>query len=309
MRLVTYTFRGTTRIGAMLGDADVVDLARSARVHQLAAVPDNMLALLDGADAAMAAARAALDAAAKSSSKSRDALAAAGVIFGTREPGFRFEAPVPRPPKVLAIGLNYRDHAAEAGAQLPKQPVVFTKVSTCIIGHGAPIHRPMVSSAVDWEGEFCFVMGRRARHITAAEALKYVAGYAIGNDVSVRDWQFHSGTWMMGKGFDTHGPLGPYLVTPDEVGDIKNLDLKTWVNGELKQSSNTKHLIFGVGELIEYITKAFTLEPGDVVFTGTPAGVGFSRKPPEALKPGDVVRIEITRLGVLENPVIAEPEG
>ncbi|MGH7864841.1 MAG: fumarylacetoacetate hydrolase family protein, partial [Candidatus Binataceae bacterium] len=186
---------------------------------------------------------------------------------------------------------------------------VFAKVSTCIIGHGAPIHRPMVSGAVDWEGEFCFVMGMRARHVPARDALNYVAGYTIGNDVSVRDWQFHSGTWIMGKGFDTHGPLGPYLVTPDEAGDIENLDLKTWVNGELKQSSNTKHLIFGVGELVEYITKAFTLEPGDVVFTGTPAGVGFSRKPPQALMPGDVVRIEITRLGVLENPVIAEPES
>jgi len=309
MRLVTFTFRGATRLGAMLDDADVVDLARAAERFRLARVPDNMIALLEGGDPAMAAARAALDAVAARMSRSRDALAAAGVIFGTREAGFKFEAPVPWPGKALAIGLNYRDHAAEAGAQLPKQPVVFIKVSTCIIGHGAPIHRPMVSGAVDWEGEFCFVMGKRARHVPARDALNYVAGYTIGNDVSVRDWQFHSSTWIMGKGFDTHGPLGPYLVTPDEAGDVKNLDLKTWVNGELKQSSNTRHLIFGVSELIEYISKAFTLEPGDVVFTGTPAGVGFSRKPPEALKPGDVVRIEITRLGALENPVIAEPEG
>jgi 2-keto-4-pentenoate hydratase/2-oxohepta-3-ene-1,7-dioic acid hydratase in catechol pathway len=309
MRLVTYTFRGSKRIGAMLGERAVVDLPRAAARFGVARLPETMIELLEGGDAAMESARRALDAAAERAERSRAELAEAGIVFDAHEPGFRLEAPVPRPRKALGIGLNYRDHAAEAGAQLPKQPVVFTKVSSCIIGPGAPIHRPMVSGSVDWEGEFCFIVGRKARHVAAADALKYVAGYAIGNDVSVRDWQFHSGTWIMGKGFDTHGPLGPWLVTPEEAGDITNLDLKTWVNGELKQSSNTSQLIFGVGQLIEYISKAFTLEPGDAVFTGTPAGVGVARKPPEFLKPGDVVRIEITRLGVLENPVIAEPES
>lgn len=164
-----------------------------------------------------------------------------------------------------------------------------------------------MSRAVDWEAELCFVIGKTARYVKAADAAQYVAGYTIGNDVSVRDWQFHSPTWMMGKSFDTHGPIGPYLVTPDEVGDAGSLDIKLFVNGEQKQSSNTGQLIFGVGEIVEYLSAGMTLEPGDVVFTGTPAGVGASHKPPEFLKAGDVVRVEITGLGALENPVEAEP--
>jgi 2-keto-4-pentenoate hydratase/2-oxohepta-3-ene-1,7-dioic acid hydratase in catechol pathway len=309
MRLVTYTFRGSTRLGAMNGDAEVIDLARAAAYARTAAVPADMLALLAGGDDALAGARAALAAAQGLIRHDRARASEDGVLFETREAGFRLEAPVPRPGKVLAIGLNYRDHAAEANMEIPKQPVVFPKVTTCITGPGAPIHRPRVSRALDWEGEFCFVIGRRARHVGAAEAPRHIAGYTIGNDVSVRDWQFHSGTWMMGKGFDTHGPLGPWLVTPDEVGDPARLEIKTWVNGQLKQHSNTGQLIFAPGAIIEYITKAFTLEPGDVVFTGTPSGVGASRKPPEFLKAGDTVRIAIDRLGVLENPVIEEPEG
>ena len=218
----------------------------------------------------------------------------------------RIEAPVPRPGKVLAIGLNYRDHAEESGQPIPQRPVVFAKASTCIVGPGDAIDIPRVSRAVDWEAELCFVIGKTARYVSAADAAQYIAGYTIGNDVSVRDWQFHSPTWIMGKSFDTHGPLGPYLVTPDEVGD-GNLDIKLTVNGEQKQSSNTSQLIFGVGEIIEYLSAGMTLEPGDVVFTGTPAGVGGTRRPPEFLKAGDVVRVEISGLGVLENPVEAEP--
>jgi len=309
MRLVTYTFRGTTRTGAMSGEHDVIDLGRAAAHARRAAMPTSMIALLEGGEGAIAAAREALAAGEQLARHERQNAVADGVLFDSREAGFRFEAPVPRPGKALAIGLNYRDHAAEANAQLPKQPVVFTKTSQCIIGAGAPIHRPRVSRAVDWEAELCFIIGRRARHVPKDDALNYVAGYANGNDVSVRDWQFHSGTWMMGKSFDTHGPLGPWLVTADEVGDPHRLDIKLWVNGELKQSSNTRELIFGVGAIIEYISKATTLEPGDVVFTGTPAGVGFSRKPPEALKAGDTVRIAIDKLGVLENPVIEESES
>jgi 2-keto-4-pentenoate hydratase/2-oxohepta-3-ene-1,7-dioic acid hydratase in catechol pathway len=160
---------------------------------------------------------------------------------------------------------------------------------------------------VDWEAELCFVIGRPARYVRASDATEYVAGYCIGNDVSVRDWQFHSPTWVMGKSFDTHGPIGPWLVTPDEVGDPGNLDIRLTVNGEEKQRSNTSQLIFGIGEIIEYLSAGMTLEPGDVIFTGTPAGIGGARKPPEWLKEGDVVQIEITGLGVLENPVAGEP--
>jgi len=216
-----------------------------------------------------------------------------------------FDAPL-RPRKVLAIGLNYRDHAAESGQEIPKKPVVFYKVNTCITGPGAAIEKPRASDAVDWEAELVFVIGKRGRHITADDAMAHVAGYMCGNDISVRDWQFHAATWTMGKGFDTHGPIGPWLVTTDEV-DGGNLGIRTYVNGVLKQESNTQQLIFGVPALVAYLSTAFTLEPGDIVFTGTPAGVGFTRKPPEFLKAGDTVRVEIDGLGVLENPVVAEP--
>lgn len=283
MRLVTYTHEGSTLPGAIAANGDIVDLA-------VTGLPTRMIELLampDGLERARKAAE----------------LATTTVPINN----VRIEAPVPRPGKVLAIGLNYRDHAEESGQPIPQRPVVFAKASTCIVGPGDAIHIPRVSRAVDWEAELCFVIGKRARYVSAADAGQYVAGYTIGNDVSVRDWQFHSPTWIMGKSFDTHGPLGPYLVTPDEVADVSNLDIKLTVNGEQKQSSNTGQLIFGVGEIIEYLSAGMTLEPGDVVFTGTPAGVGGTRRPPEFLKAGDVVRVQISGLGVLENPVEAEP--
>jgi 2-keto-4-pentenoate hydratase/2-oxohepta-3-ene-1,7-dioic acid hydratase in catechol pathway len=307
MRLVTYTSRGTTRLGAMRGEKEVIDLARAGDTGG-AIVPHEMLKLLALGDAGIESARRAFAAGDEFARANRQAAIANGILFETDEPGFRLEAPVTRPGKVLAIGLNYRDHAAEAGMKLLERPVVFTKVPSCITGPGMPIHRPRVSQSVDWEAELCAVIGRRARHVKAADALGYVAGLTNGNDVSVRDWQFHSGTWMMGKGFDTHGPLGPWLVTLDEVGDPANLEIRTLVNGVEKQHSNTGQLIFNIGQIIEYLTAAFTLEPGDVIFTGTPAGVGASRKPQEWLKAGDTVRVEISKLGVLENPVIEEPE-
>ncbi len=308
MKLVTYTFRGATRLGAMRGDAEMIDLARAGELAGVR-IPDDMLRFLAQGEPAIDSARRALKAGDEFAKSHREQAIALGLLFGTSEPGFHLEAPVMRPGKVLAIGLNYRDHAAEAGMEIPKRPVVFTKVPTCITGPGMPIHRPRVSTSVDWEAELCAVIGRRARHVKAADALGFVAGLTNGNDVSVRDWQFHSGTWMMGKGFDTHGPLGPWLVTLDEVGDPANLEIKTLVNGVLKQKSNTGQLIFDIPAIIEYVTAAFTLEPGDVIFTGTPAGVGASRKPQEWLKAGDVVRVEISKLGLLENPVIDEPEA
>jgi len=282
MRLVTYTHGGSTLPGAIAANGDVVDLA----VAGLPTTMIELLALPDGIELARKAAK-----------QASTTIHIADV---------RIEAPVPRPGKVLAIGLNYRDHAEESGQPIPQRPVVFAKASTCIVGPGDAIDIPRVSRAVDWEAELCFVIGKTARYVSAADAAQYIAGYTIGNDVSVRDWQFHSPTWIMGKSFDTHGPLGPYLVTPDEVRD-GNLDIKLTVNGEQKQSSNTSQLIFGVGEIIEYLSAGMTLEPGDVVFTGTPAGVGGTRRPPEFLKAGDVVRVEISGLGVLENPVEAEP--
>ncbi len=299
MRLVTYSQGGVARTGVMLDDTNVADLNRGSGGR----LPTTMIELLAQGDEAMAAARETLEAA---QAAAKGGASASGLIVSLEREDVRLEAPIARPGKVLAIGLNYRDHAEESGQALPKHPVVFAKVPTCITGPGMPVHRPRVSSSVDWEAEMCFVIGRKGRHIKAADAMGYVAGFMCGNDVSVRDWQFHNPTWMIGKGFDTHGPIGPWLVTKDEI-DPANLDVKCYVNGEVVQSSNTKHLIFDVPALIEYISTAFTLEPGDVVFTGTPAGVGVSRKPPVFLKAGDVVRVEISGLGVLENPVIEEP--
>jgi 2-keto-4-pentenoate hydratase/2-oxohepta-3-ene-1,7-dioic acid hydratase in catechol pathway len=320
MRLVTYTFRGTTRLGAMLGDHDVIDLNRACALHRAERgerraraladflVPADMLAFLQAGDPALDAGRAALAFVQDGVRAGRDGAMAAGLLFRLDEPGFRLEAPVPRPGKVLAVGVNYKDHSAETGIPIPKRPMIFSKVATCVTGPGLPVHKPHFSPFLDWEGELCFVVGKHARHVPADRALEHVAGYMIGDDVSVRDWQVHSQTMMMGKSFDTHGPTGPWLVTRDEVPDPGTLDLKTWVNGVLKQSSNTDQLIFGVPALVEYLSQAFTLEPGDVVFTGTPSGVGVARDPKEFLKAGDVVRVEITGLGVLENPVVDDPE-
>lgn len=298
MRLVTYSQAGIMRTGVMLDDRTIVDLNRASG----GALPSDMIGLLSGGDEALVRASNALDAA---RAAGQSGASATGVIISLDLPDVRLEAPVPRPGKALAIGLNYRDHAEESGQQLPKHPIVFSKVSTCITGPDMPVERPKASAAVDWEAEMCFVVGKRGRHIAAANALGHIAGFMCGNDISVRDWQFHNPTWMIGKGFDTHGPTGPWLVTKDEA-DPANLDVKCFLNGEQVQSSNTRNLIFDVGALVEYLSTAFTLEPGDVVFTGTPSGVGMARKPPLFLKAGDVTRVEITGLGVLENTVVDE---
>jgi 2-keto-4-pentenoate hydratase/2-oxohepta-3-ene-1,7-dioic acid hydratase in catechol pathway len=221
--------------------------------------------------------------------------------------GTTLVAPVLRPPKVLAIGLNYATHVAETGAEPPPHQLWFNKQSTCIIGPGAPIEVPVASSVVDYEGELAFVIGRRCRHVPAGRAAEVIAGYTICNDVSVRDWQMRTPTMTMGKSFDTHGPLGPWVVTADELGDPHGLSLRTWVNDELRQDGKTDDLIYDCFDMVEHLSTAFTLEPGDVISTGTPAGVGIAMDPPRLLRAGDVVRIEIEGIGTLENPVIDEP--
>jgi 2-keto-4-pentenoate hydratase/2-oxohepta-3-ene-1,7-dioic acid hydratase in catechol pathway len=306
MRLVTYTNRGTTRLGAMLDETHGIDLNRAGASADVA-LPADMLGFLQAGDVALDGARRALAWAKDHVATRREQALAAGLAFALGDPGIRLEAPVPRPGKVLALGVNYKDHSAEANIEVPKRPLIFSKVSSCITGPGAPIHLPRASPFLDYEGELCLVIGKPARHIAPADALAHVAGYMIGNDVSVRDWQFHAPTWMMGKSFDTHGPTGPWLVTRDEVPDMGALRLRTWVNGDLRQDAKTSDLIFSVEPIIEYLSKAFTLEPGDVIFTGTPAGVGSLRDPRIYMKTGDVVRVEITGLGVLENTVIDEP--
>ncbi len=220
----------------------------------------------------------------------------------------QLEAPIARPPTFLAIGLNYADHVAESGMAKPAAPVVFNKQSTCVIGPGAGIEVPTVAPDwVDYEGELGIVIGTRCRTVSIADASSVVAGYLIVNDVSVRDWQRATPTMTMGKSWDTHGPIGPWLVTADEVGDPHDLQIRTWVDGDLRQDASTKQMITNCWELIAHLSTAFTLLPGTIIATGTPAGVGFVMKPPRCMKPGSTVRIEIDKLGYLENPVIAQP--
>lgn len=220
-------------------------------------------------------------------------------------------APVPDPQKILCIGLNYRDHAAESGVPVPTEPVIFNKFPSSLIGHGDPIVLPKVSNEVDYEAELVILIGRKGRHISRERAREYVGGYAVGHDVSARDWQLNKPNkqWLAGKTFDTFAPIGPQLVTPDEVGDPHNLGIRLRLNGQTMQDSNTSQLVFGVDELIAYISQICTLEPGDLIFTGTPPGVGMARKPPVWLKPGDTVEVEIDKLGTLKNTVVSESEA
>ena len=215
-------------------------------------------------------------------------------------------APVPRPGKFLGIGLNYADHIGETGMERPDYPTFFTKQSTCVIAYGDAIQCPDISDKVDYEGELAFVIGKRCRHVSVEEAASVIAGYTICNDVTVRDWQARSPTWTLGKSFDTHGPLGPWLVTADEISDPHNLSIKTWVDGELRQNANTREMLFNCFEQIAYLSQAMTLEPGDVITTGTPSGVGVKMKPRGYLKPGQTVTIEVEAIGTLENPVVTE---
>ena len=215
-------------------------------------------------------------------------------------------APIPRPPKIICIGLNYRDHAAETRSEVPKVPIVFAKYANTIIGPGAPIVLPRNSLKPDYEAEFAFVVGPGGRHIPAAKWREHVYGYLCFNDVSARDFQLATSQWTLGKTFDTFAPTGPWLTTADEIADPHQLDIQLSIGGEVLQKSNTKNLIFGVPELIEYLSSVMTLEPGDIVTTGTPAGVGLGRHPHRWLKPGEEVVVEIEGLGTLRNPTVAE---
>lgn len=282
MKLATFTHQGKTRVGAVVGD-EVADLAA-------AGITGTMLQLLEGGDAAL-----------------RDAAAALARAPRLALSAVRLEAPIARPPKILAVGLNYRAHAEEGGFPIPPVPVIFNKQSTSSWGPFDDVHRPGESEQLDYEGELAVVIGRRCRRVPAAKARSVIAGYAVANDVSVRDWQIRVPTMTMGKSWDTHCPYGPWITTADEVADPHVLDLRTWVNGELRQSANTSDLIFNCDQIIEHLSTAFTLEPGDVIVTGTPSGVGLWMNPKSWLKAGDVVRIEIQGLGAIENRVVEEP--
>ncbi|RLA25517.1 MAG: fumarylacetoacetate hydrolase [Gammaproteobacteria bacterium] len=285
MKLVTFTHQGISRVGAVIDNAVVDSLGKTA-------IPQTMLAFLTAGQPALNALQQLID-----SKQQRIALSDVKLL-----------APIPRPGKFLGVGLNYADHIAETALEKPEYPTFFTKQSTCVIAQGEAIHVPKVSEKLDYEVELAFVIGRRCRHVSLANAHKVIAGYTLVNDVSVRDWQFRSPTWTLGKSFDTHGPMGPWIVTADEISDPHNLNLKTWIGDELRQSSNTQYMIFNCYEMIAYLTQAMTLEPGDVIATGTPSGVGVKMKPRGYMKAGQTVKIEIEHVGSLVNPVIDEPD-
>ena len=216
-----------------------------------------------------------------------------------------WHAPVPRPGKVICVGLNYRDHAAESNMPIPERPVLFSKFATCVVGPGEPVVIPATSEKVDYEAELAVVIGRRAKNVSASQAYDYVLGYTAFNDVSARDFQFADGQWQRGKSCDTFAPMGQTIVTTDEIPDPQRLSIKLILNGQTMQDSNTSQLIFGVPQLIEFITESITLEPGDVIATGTPPGVGFARNPPVFLRPGDGMQVQIEVIGELGNPIVA----
>ncbi len=286
MKLARFTHEGETRIGVVMG-GEIFDLAAAAPD-----LPRDLVGLLAAGDDALVRAR-------------RAATRASRIDLEE----VKLEAPIARPPEFLAIGLNYADHIAESGMERPKFPLFFNKQSSCVTGPHDPIHMPRVSTALDYEGELGFVIGRRCRHVPRDRAREVIAGYLIVNDVSVRDWQFKAQTMTLGKSFDTHGPIGPWLVTADEIGDPHALELTTRVNGEIRQHSNTKNLVFDCFAMVETLSTVFTLEPGTIISTGTPGGVAAAMKPPRYLQIGDVVRIEIEKIGAIENRVIAEPDA
>ncbi|MDX9958314.1 MAG: fumarylacetoacetate hydrolase family protein [Clostridia bacterium] len=215
--------------------------------------------------------------------------------------------PLGRPSKILCIGLNYRDHAAETGFKLPDWPAVFARFPSCLVGHGSPLLRPEVSDQLDFEGEMAVVIGKKTKAVSAGQALASVAAYSIFNDASIRDYQMRSSQWTLGKNFDATGAFGPWLVTPDELPPGgAGLRIATRINGSIVQDASTSDMVFSVAQLIEILSSTMTLEPGDLIVTGTPSGVGYTRNPPLFLKPGDRCEVEIEKIGVLGNPVVSQ---
>ncbi|MCX7086340.1 MAG: fumarylacetoacetate hydrolase family protein [Methylococcales bacterium] len=286
MKLVTFTHNQTTRVGAVVNDW-IVDSYGDKNI------PSTMVEFLTAGKSALKAMQTLIN--------SED--------FRIELPQVKLNAPIARPGKFLGVSLNYADHIAETGREQPEYPSFFTKQSSCIIGDGDTIYQPKVSNKLDYEGELAFIIGKRCRHVPVDKAHQVIAGFTIANDISIRDWQMHSPTMMIGKSFDTAGPLGPWIVTSDEITDPHNLTIKTWVDDELRQNASTNEMLFNCYEMIAYLSQAMTLEPGDIISTGTPSGVGVKMKPRGYLKPGQIVKIEIEGIGALTNHVKAEPDN
>ena len=318
MRLVSYRQGGQARIGALDDRLGVIDLRRAYALSLLAdgEAPEVAQARADAtiqleAHAFLGAGDGALNA----------AKAGIGYVESIDEQETRREAvttaltdaqllpPIPRPPKIVCVARNYAEHAKEAGLKVSEIPILFARFPVTLVASGAPVVVPSVSEQVDWEGELAVVIGKGGRHVTKQAALTHVAGYSIFNDVTVRDYQFRVTQYTEGKNFHASGPFGPYLALADEVVDPQDLEIVTEVDGIEKQRASTSDMIFDVATLIAHISNFIELEPGDVIATGTPAGVGFKREPPEFLRPGETVSVRITGLGELSNPVIAEELG
>jgi 2-keto-4-pentenoate hydratase/2-oxohepta-3-ene-1,7-dioic acid hydratase in catechol pathway len=298
MKLVSFRVDGgdlrrAPRVGALLsGGEHVLDFAAA-----IGSEPEDSLAWFDLDGDWFRRARAAYD------ESAGEPVAGGGVVARS---DVRLLAPVPRPRKVVCIGLNYRDHAAESNMPIPTRPVVFSKFSTSVVGPGDDVVLPATSEQVDYEAELAVVIGRRAKHVARDRAFEYVLGYTNFNDVSARDFQFGDGQWQRGKSCDTFAPSGPFIATTDEIPDPHHLAIRFRLNDRTLQDSNTNQLIFGVPELVAFLTETITLEPGDLIATGTPPGVGFARKPPIFVKASDLLEVEIEGLGVLRNTAVAE---
>lgn len=299
MKLVAFSrAQGPVAPGALLDPDTVLDLQHAALAL---GKPVHALEVCDVDSAFHRGARAAVAKAANAAERAR--LRTAGALLATKE--VALHAPVPRPGKILCIGLNYRDHAAEQNVELPKRPLLFSKFVTCVQAPGGPIRIPRGSTQTDFEAELGVVIGRRAARVSEANAMQHVLGYCNLHDVSARDFQFADGQWQRGKSCDTFCPFGPFVATTDEIPDPHRLRIQLRLNGKTMQDSSTSQLVFTIPQLIASITADITLEPGDVIATGTPPGVGFARKPPVYLQPGDVCEVEVEGLGVLRNPIVA----
>jgi 2-keto-4-pentenoate hydratase/2-oxohepta-3-ene-1,7-dioic acid hydratase in catechol pathway len=285
MRLLTFARNGAGRFGVEV-PGGILD------VHAAnAQLPVSLLAYLHAAEQLR---------------PTLEALAAAPPAEHVHAAGtVRYLPPIEAPQKIVCIGLNYRDHAAEVNLPLPTEVTAFAKYANSLVGNGAAVEIPRESDKVDYEAELAFVIGKRGRHIPAERAYEHIAGYTVFNDVSVRDYQMRTSQWMLGKVFDTHAPCGPVIVTTDEIADPQTLAIRTSIDGQVLQDSNTAQLVFTVPRLVAELSAIMTLEPGDIVATGTPAGVGTSRTPKRWMRPGERVRVEIEKIGALENPIVA----
>ncbi|MGH9338779.1 MAG: fumarylacetoacetate hydrolase family protein [Acidobacteriota bacterium] len=305
MKFCSFSANGKSLFGFEASSGQLVDLIEAA--HALAkqrklSAPDDTLFRATDLKGWLRPGRKAIDFAREIS----DAVGQGNAEVGIYEPeGVRFLPPITNPGKIIAIGLNYKDHAQEQGVPLPEAPLMFAKFTTSLNAPGQEIRLPSISQKVDPEAELCVIMLKSGRRFSEEDAREAIAGYAVGNDVSARDLQFSDKQWVRGKSCDTFAPCGPYLVTEDEVGDPHNLHIELRLNGNVQQSSSTSNLIFNCYSLVSYISQGITLETGDIIYTGTPSGVGVFREPPVFLKPGDVVEVSIEKLGVLRNPVVA----